>query len=72
MRNYLRLSQVLNKALIQLSRYNATFHQPVSVTQRFQCVFSFLQSRLCLACVSVLLDCDYMITYDFMIVNTFL
>ena len=71
MRNCLRLSQVLNKALIQLSKNNAMTCS-VSVTQRLVTFSGFLQSRLCLACVSVLLDCDYMITYDFMIVNNFL
>lgn len=58
MRNYLRLSQVLNKALIQLSRYNMTL---LRFCHSAACHVFRLLSRACLAvcrcCLA--LDTDY-------------
>ena len=71
MRNYLRLSQILNKALIQLSRFNAMTCS-VSVTRQLVTLSGYCQGLVLLSVVAVLLLTLTILHYARVFVNTFL
>lgn len=70
MRNYLRLSQILNKALIQLSMYNAMTCS-VSVTRQLVTFSGYYQGLVLLSVVVVLLLTLTILHYAKVFVNTF-
>ena len=67
MRNYLRLSQVLNKALIQLSRYNAMTLLRFCHSATCHVIWLLTQAFLSLA-----LELVYTLSQVKSLVNTFL